>query len=34
MLDDDAERRDKKRTAIVTALKSRHRKIVYKTRLK
>lgn len=34
MLDDDAERRDKKRTAIIIALKSRHQKTVCKKRLK
>lgn len=34
MLDDDAGRRDKRRTATVAASKSRHRRIVCKTRLK
>lgn len=34
MLDGDAVRRDKRRTATVTALKSRHRRTVCKTRLK
>jgi len=34
MLDDDEVQRDKKHTAIIIAVKSRHRRTVCKTRLK
>jgi len=34
MLDDDEVRRGKRRTAVIIAVKSRHRRTVYKTRLK
>lgn len=34
MLDDDEVQRGKRRTEVILAVKSRHRRTVYKTRLK